>query len=58
MLNHYLVMQSTVTILFLCRLLGVDQLKQNIMRTLNNNQISSKSTESKSYTWNSKRRFR
>jgi len=51
-------MQSTVTILFLCRLLGVDQLKQNIMRTLNNNQLSSKSTESKSYTWNSKRRFR
>jgi len=28
------------------------------MRTLNNNQLSSTSTESKSYTWNSKRRFR
>jgi len=28
------------------------------MRTLNNDQLTSKSTESKSYTWNSKRRFR
>jgi len=28
------------------------------MRTLNNNQLSSTSTETKSYTWNLKRRYR
>ena len=28
------------------------------MRTLNNNQLTSTSTETKSYSWNSKRRYR
>jgi len=28
------------------------------MRTLNNNQITSKSVETKAYVWNSKRRYR
>jgi len=28
------------------------------MRTLNNNQLSGTSIDSKSYTWNSKRRYR
>ncbi len=51
-------MQSTVTFLFLYRLLGIHQLNKKIMRTLNNNQLTSKTTESKSYAWNSKRRFR
>jgi len=34
------------------------QLKKEIMRTLNNNQISGTLNTTKSYNWNSKRRFR
>ena len=29
MLNHYYVMQNTVTLLYLCRLLSINQLKTN-----------------------------
>jgi len=28
------------------------------MRTLNNNQLTSRNSDAKSFTWNSKRRFR
>ncbi|WP_299525351.1 hypothetical protein [Winogradskyella sp.] len=31
---------------------------QRIMRTLNNNQLTSTGVDTKSYTWNSKRRYR
>ena len=36
----------------------MNQLKTEIMRTLNNNQITSKLPNSNSYNWNTKRRFR
>ena len=67
MLNSYFVMHSTVTKLKLSRLSSITIKKQqlllinqtlSIMRTLNNNQITSKSPNSNSYNWNSKRRFR
>ncbi|BAO77298.1 hypothetical protein WPG_3068 [Winogradskyella sp. PG-2] len=32
--------------------------KRKNMRTLNNNQLSNTSTETKGFTWNSKRRYR
>ncbi|WP_338733915.1 hypothetical protein [Mangrovimonas cancribranchiae] len=52
-------MHSTVTILDFGRLLGVNQSKNTfIMRTLNNNQISGTLSNTKSYTWNTKRRYR
>lgn len=51
-------MHSTVTILILLRLLSINQLKNNKMKTLNNNQILGNVETSKSSTWNSKRRFR
>jgi len=60
-------MHSTVTKLKLRRLSSITIKKQqlllinqtlSIMRTLNNNQITSKSPNSKSYNWNTKRRFR
>ncbi|SDS42070.1 hypothetical protein SAMN04515667_2139 [Formosa sp. Hel1_31_208] len=62
MLNYYFVMHSTVTILLFCRLSSItsiiNNLNQNIMRTLNSNQLTSTSTETKTYTWNTKRRYR
>jgi hypothetical protein len=51
-------MHSTVTKLFMCRLLSINQLKNNTMRTLNNNQLTGTFENSKSQSWNSKRRFR
>jgi len=36
----------------------INQLKYKIMRTLSNNQLTGTFEHSKSYTWNSKRRYR
>ncbi|QIJ90240.1 hypothetical protein C7H62_2432 [Mesoflavibacter sp. HG96] len=41
----------------MCKSLIINQ-KTLIMRTLNNNQLSSTLEGTRSYTWNSKRRFR
>ena len=58
MLNHYFVMQSTVTNNNLYRLLSINNQKTTIMRTLSNNQLTGTLQTTKSYTWNSKRRYR
>lgn len=58
MLNHYFVMQSTVTNFLFSRLLSINNQKTNIMRTLSNNQLTGTLQSTKSYTWNSKRRYR
>jgi hypothetical protein len=51
-------MQSTVTNYFFSRLLSINNQKTNIMRTLSNNQLTGTLQSTKSYTWNSKRRYR
>ena len=58
MLIYYFVMHSTVTFYIYGRLSSINQLKTSIMRTLNNNQLSGTLSKTKSYNWNSKRRFR
>jgi hypothetical protein len=51
-------MQSTVTNNNFSRLLSINNQKTNIMRTLSSNQLSGTLQSTKSYTWNSKRRYR
>ncbi len=53
-------MHSTVTKIKNARLLGINinHLKQNIMRTLNTNQLTGTLENTRSNSWNSKRRFR
>ncbi len=52
-------MHSTVTFMLTWRLLSITSIKkQIIMRTLNSNQLTSVSTETKTFTWNQKRRYR
>ena len=59
MLNYYFVIHSTVTFFILIRLYSIiKKLKNNKMRTFNNNQITQKLSETKSYTWNARRRFK
>lgn len=58
MLNYYFVIHSTVTNNNLSRLLSINNQKTNIMRTLSSNQLSGTLQSTKSYTWNSKRRYR
>jgi len=59
LLNYYFVLHSTVTKLILYRLSSINQLKnEKIMRTLNSNQLSETLSNTKSNTWNSKRRYR
>ncbi|GAA0745131.1 hypothetical protein GCM10009431_19840 [Gaetbulibacter jejuensis] len=60
MLIYYFVIHSTVTKIKNARLLGINinHLKQNIMRTLNTNQLTGTLENTRSNSWNSKRRFR
>ena len=58
MLIYYFVIHSTVTKLKCRRLSSINQLKTTIMRTLNTNQLSDTLKNTKSHTWNSKRRYR
>jgi hypothetical protein len=60
-------MHSTVTNLVICRLNSITSIKHaefisvlklTIMRTLNNNQLTSTITKTRIYTWNKKRRYR
>ena len=57
-LKQYFVLHSTVTFLISPRLLDVNQIKLNIMRTLNSNRITEKVSATKGYAWNLKRRYR
>ena len=55
----YFVIHSTVTKVKFCRLYSINSIKKRkTMRTLNTNQLSSTLPNSKSYSWNSKRRYR
>ena len=58
MLIYYFVIHSTVTKMLNGRLSSITIKYKNIMRTLNNNQISNTLNSTKSFTWNTKRRFR
>lgn len=52
-------MHSTVTKSSVRRLFSINQLKnENIMRTLNSNQLTETLNGTKTNTWNSKRRYR
>jgi hypothetical protein len=57
MLTYYFVLHSTVTNYKYVRLYNITT-KLKKMRTLNNNQISQKLSTTKTYNWNTKRRFR
>ena len=57
MLIYYFVLHSTVTNYKYVRLYNIT-VKLKKMRTLNNNQISQKLSTTKTYNWNTKRRFR
>jgi hypothetical protein len=57
MLINYFVLHSTVTKHIYGRLYSITN-KIKTMRTLNNNQITQQLSTTKTYNWNTKRRFR
>ncbi len=58
MLKYYYVLHSTVTNYIIRRLLSITNQKLEIMRTLNTNQLKGTLSSTKSFNWNSKRRYR